>query len=142
MKNPSLYRALLKSARGFLAVTPMLLGVVLVIGLFDTLVSEEALRSLFSGNPLYDTLLGTAAGSISIGQPVASYVIGGELRDSGVSMYAVSAFIVSWVTVGVVQLPLEAGLFGRRFTVQRNILSVVLAVAVAVASVWTLRLFS
>ena len=142
MKNPSLYRAVLQSAKGFLAVTPMLLGVVLAIGLFDTLVSEETLRSLFTGNPLYDTLLGTAAGSISAGQPVASYVIGGELRDSGVSMYAVSAFIVSWVTVGVVQLPLEAGLFGRRFTVQRNILSVVLAVAVAVASVWTLRLFS
>ncbi len=142
METPSLYQAVKNAAKSFLAITPMLLGVVLMIGLFDTLVSEAALRSVFSGNPLYDTLIGAAAGSISVGQPVASYVIGGELRDSGVSMYAVSAFIVSWVTIGVVQLPLEARLFGLRFMVQRNILAFIFALIIAAASVETLRLFS
>jgi uncharacterized membrane protein YraQ (UPF0718 family) len=72
---------------------------------------------------------------------VASYVIGGELRDSGVSMYAVSAFIVSWVTIGLVQLPLERTLFGLRFTVQRNLLALIFALIVAVATVATLGLF-
>jgi uncharacterized membrane protein YraQ (UPF0718 family) len=58
METPSLCQAVKNAGKSFLAITPMLLGVVLMIGLFDTLVSEAALRSVFSGNPLYDTLIG------------------------------------------------------------------------------------
>ena len=137
VRQKSLIHSILKSANSFAMITPMLLGVILCIGLFETLVTEEMLRSLFGGNPVYDTLVGTLIGGVSVGQPVASYIIGGELLESGVSLYAVSAFIVSWVTIGVIQLPLERELFGTRFTLQRNLLSVLFAliVAAAVASI-------
>ena len=140
MPPPSLLQSILKAARGFLYMTPMLLGVILCMGLFQSYVTEEMLQTLFSGNPLADMVIGTAAGGVSIGQPVASYIIGGELLKSGVSLYAVAAFIVSWVTVGVVQLPLEQSLFGTRFTLKRNLLSLLFAILVAASTAATLEL--
>lgn len=141
MQKPSMYQSILKTARIFLSMMPMLLGVILLTGLFDTLVSQEMLHSVFSGNPIRDTLLGVFVGGVSVGQPVVSYIIGGELLQSGVSMYAITAFIISWVTLGIVQLPLELQFFGGRFTLQRNLLSFIFAIFVSVASVQALRFF-
>jgi hypothetical protein len=57
-------------------------------------------------------------------------------------MYAVTAFILSWVTLGFVQLPLEAKVLGTRFTLYRNILALIGTVLVSLATVATLRLIS
>jgi hypothetical protein len=57
-----------------------------------------------------------------------------------VSRRAVPALLVSWVTVGVVQLPAEALLLGRRFAIVRNLWCLAFAVAVAYLTVGTLRL--
>jgi uncharacterized membrane protein YraQ (UPF0718 family) len=119
---------------------PVVLAVVLLLGLVQTYVPRETLAGLFSGRPLSDTMLGALAGSVSAGNALTSYVVGGELLASGVSSYAVTAFIVSWVTVGVVQFPAEATILGRRFALVRNGTSFLLAVVVAVATVWTLQL--
>jgi uncharacterized membrane protein YraQ (UPF0718 family) len=100
-----------------------------------TFVTREMFSTVFTGNLLTDTLLGSVIGSVSAGNPITSYVIGGELLAEGVSMYAVAAFIVAWVTVGVVQLPAEAGILGRRFALVRNLVSFVLSLVVAIATV-------
>lgn len=136
-----LLQSMAKSAKGFALMSPMLLGVIFAIALFDTLISDAMLRALFTGEVLRDMGLAIVAGSVSIGQPVASYIIGGELLHSGVSLYAVAAFIVAWVTVGLVQLPLELSLFGSRFTWRRNLLSLLFACAVAAATAASTELF-
>ena len=123
-------------------ILPMLLAVIGLVGLFETLVTPEMLRTLFHGDALTDTLVGTAAGGVAIGQPFLSYIIGGELLQEGISRYAVTAFILSFVTLGVVQLPFEAQMFGMRFTVVRNLLAVAAAVVIAVLTVATLQVFS
>ena len=139
MKNDTFANTIMKSFKIFLNIVPMLLAVILSVGLFDTLVSPEMLASVFQGNMFYDTLIGTLVGGASVGQPVASYIIGGELLESGVSLYAIVALIVSWVTLGIVQLPLEQALFGRRFTLQRNLLGFIFAILVAITSVTVIK---
>ena len=42
------------------------------------------------------------------------------MLEGGVSLLAVTAFILTWVTVGVAMLPLEAKFLGKRFAVARN----------------------
>jgi hypothetical protein len=79
-------------------------------------------------------------GSITAGNPLAGYILGGELLAGGASLIAVTAMIVSWVTVGIVQLPAEALLLGRRFAMLRNLLSFLFAIAIAFLTVGTLRL--
>lgn len=142
MPEETFVRSIVKSFKSFLNIVPMLLAVILLVGLFDVLVSQEMLASVFQGNMFYDTLIGTLAGGVSVGQPVASYIIGGELLEGGVSLYATVALIISWVTLGVAQLPLEQALFGRRFTIQRNMLSFIFAMLVAIISVEIIKVFS
>jgi len=120
----------------------MLLAVVGLVGLFETYVTPQMLQSLFNGSPLYDTLIGTLSGGVSVGQPFLSYIIGGELLEEGISLYAVTAFILSFVTLGLIQLPLEYSLFGVRFTVVRNLLSLIFALLISWATVATVGLFS
>jgi len=120
-------------------IAPMLLGVIALVGLFKAYITPEMLHSLFNGSILHDILVGTAAGGVSVGQPFLSYIIGGELLEEGISLYGVTAFILSFVTLGLVQLPLEFSLFGARFTVMRNILSLIFAVIISFATAATLE---
>jgi len=130
-----------KNTLGSLAVViPMLIAVIGLVGLFETIITPEMLHSLFSGSTVKDTLIGTFAGGVSVGQPFLSYIIGGELLQEGVSLYAVTAFILSFVTLGVVQLPLEWSLFGARFTIMRNLLSLLFALLVSWVTVEILGL--
>lgn len=123
------------SARQFASLMPILIGVVLLIGLFNAFVSREFLASIFSGRPLLDTLWGACFGSILAGNPINSYVIGGELLKHGVSLFAVTALIITWVTVGLVQLPAEVAALGRKFALVRTAISFVMFTAVAALTV-------
>jgi len=120
----------------------MLLAVVALVGLFEVWVTPQMIQALFGGNAIYDTLVGAGIGGVAVGQPFLSYIIGGELLQEGISLYAVTAFILSFVTLGVVQLPLEIDIFGWRFTLLRNILAAIFSLVVAFATVLTLKLLS
>lgn len=139
-KQRNILTAFYKTLKNFGSALPMLLGVILLLGLFQTFVSKKMIFSIFSGNALTDTLIGAIFGSISAGNPITSYIIGGELLKDGVSLFAVTAFIVTWVTVGVIQLPAEAGILGKKFALKRNIISFFLAILVSIATVTTLTL--
>ena len=114
---------------------PILLGVLLLLGLVNTLVPKEFFSRIFTGNKMLDPLIGALFGSIAAGNPLTSYLIGGELLKNGISLIAVLAFIVSWVTVGTVQLPAESLMLGRRFALLRNGISLLMAIAIAVLAV-------
>jgi uncharacterized membrane protein YraQ (UPF0718 family) len=141
-QSPTFLKVLRKSGTSFFAMAPLLLGVIGLVGIFQVLVTPEMLASLFRGNILLDTLTGTMSGAVSAGNPIVSYLIGGELVEQGISLYAVSAFIISWVTLGLIQLPAEVEVFGGRFTLYRNILSFVFTMFIAVATTFTLQLLS
>jgi len=127
-----------KAFKSFGTTLPIMLGIILILGLFRTFVSKEMLLSVFTGDTFQSTFIGALIGSISTGNPVTSYIIGGELIKENVSLFAVTSFIVAWVTVGIIQLPAEAGILGRRFAFARNILSFILSILVSIATVKTL----
>ncbi len=138
--SPSISLDLLTNAfkntlKQFANILPMLIGVVLLIGLFNALVSKESLANIFIGNTALDTLAGTILGSAFAGNPVNSYIIGNELLELDVSLYAVTAFLMAWVTVGLIQLPAEIAALGKRFALWRNGLSFIMTVPIAVLTV-------
>ena len=114
---------------------PILLGVLLLVGLINTLVPKAFFSRVFTGNRLLDPLIGAVFGSVAAGSPLTSYVIGGELLNNGISLVAVLAFIISWVTVGAVQLPAESMMLGKSFALLRNGISLIMAVVIAVLTV-------
>ncbi len=141
-QRPAFRKVLQKSALAFLAMAPLLLGVIGLVGLFQAIVTPKMLATLFRGNSFFDTLLGTLIGSVAAGNPIVSYLIGGELLNNGISLYAVTAFILSWVTLGFVQLPAEVEVFGGEFTLYRNILSFIFTMLITVLTTLTLQVLS
>ncbi len=127
-----------KALKAFGTAFPVLLSVILLLGLFRSFVSSRMLSAVFTGELFQDTVIGSLIGSISGGNAVTSYVIGGELIKENVSLVAVTAFIVAWVTVGIIQFPAEAAILGKRFACVRNILSFILSILVSIATVKTL----
>ena len=137
-EKKSFQKSLKQAVLSFTSMMPMILSIVGLMGLFQAMVSRELLASLFTGDPVKDTLIGTVAGGIAVGQALVSYILGGELLEQGISIYAVTAFILAWVTLGIVQLPLEAEVLGLRFTIYRNILAFVSTILVSIGTVWTI----
>jgi predicted Fe-Mo cluster-binding NifX family protein len=123
--------ALKRSARQFASVFPVLLGVVMLVGLFKALVTKDTILSVLTGHPLLDTFFGAALGSISAGNPVNSYVIGDALLSAGVGLSAVTAVMLTWVSVGLVQLPAEISALGTRFAVCRTAAAFLVSVGAA-----------
>jgi len=136
----SLLGSFYKSLKSFAAALPVLLGVILLLGLFRMNVSAQFISSIFKGELLRDTIIGSLIGSVSAGNPITSYIIGAELLSEGVSLFAITAFIVAWVTVGVIQLPAEAAILGKRFAFARNLISFILAILVSMVVVMTLMI--
>ena len=134
-RGKQLTTASLKALRSFGVMVPVLLGVILLLGLFKIFITADMIAAVFTGIGWYDILIGALLGSISAGNPITSYIVGGELLDSGVSLFAVTAFIVAWVTVGILQLPAEMNALGKRFALLRTILSFAFALLVSAITV-------
>ena len=129
-----------KAIRSFGKSSPMLLGVILLLGLFRTYISTKRISAVFTGDLIGDTVMGSMAGSISTGNAAVGYIIGGELFQEHISLVAVTSFIAAWVTVGIIQLPAEAAILGKRFAYIRIVLSYILAILVSIFSVQTLMM--
>ena len=121
---------------------PILAGIVLLLGLVNTFLFNKIASSFFTTNWALDSLLGACLGSFFAGNPINSYIIGGELLEYGVSMFAVTALIISWVNVGLIQLPAEITALGWRFALVRNTASFILSIIIAIFTVTVLVLFS
>jgi uncharacterized membrane protein YraQ (UPF0718 family) len=136
----ALKTGLFKTTSMFLGILPVIIGVILLTGLLIELLPANTVAAWFGRNDFLDALTGAVAGSISAGHPFSSYLIGGELLAKGVSLVAVTAFLVSWVTVGSIQLPAESVMLGWRFALLRNLLCFLSSILVAVLTVATLGL--
>ena len=131
--------AVKQSARALWRAAPLILSVILLVGFMQAFLPPKVISSIFHHSIILDSFIGSSIGSILVGSPITSYVIGGELLSQGVSLTAVTAFIVAWVTVGIVQFPAEAVMLGRRFSILRNSLSFLFSTAVALITVAFLR---
>ncbi len=119
--------AFLKAAKSLLKSLPLILSTVMAVALLTVVIPDSFYRRLFNGHVLWDSLIGDLIGSLSAGNPVTSYILGGEFLKQGVSLAAVTAFIVAWVTVGLIQLPAESAILGKRFALFRNLTAFILA---------------
>ena len=139
MNKDKLKKAFAKSGKSLWNSTPILLGTILLISLVS-LIPKNLYTKVFTTHPLLNGVIGALIGSISAGNPITSYVLGGELLKEGIGLIAITAFLVSWVTVGIIQFPAEATILGRKFAIWRNISAFILSIIVAIVVVILLNI--
>lgn len=128
-RDPQKARDAIKAgAASLLSLLPLLVAIFALVGLFQEFFPPELIESVMGQeNRLVSLLVGGLAGAISIGPPLASYPIAGSLLSNGAWPPAVAAFIMSWISVGMVTLPFEASVFSWRFALLRNGLTLLMA---------------
>jgi len=139
-KRSKIKEAFLKTNKFFWNILPIILATMMLVNLVITLIPPSFYKKLFTKNFLIDSFIGSIIGSISAGNPITSYIIGGELVKDRISLVAITSFLVSWVTVGLIQLPAESMLLGRKFAVLRNITAFILSIIVAIITVFIYNL--
>jgi uncharacterized membrane protein YraQ (UPF0718 family) len=128
-------KSIIKSAKSLWKSFPIILSTILLISLISTLIPKTFYTTIFTKNIFLDSFIGTLIGSIFAGNPITSYIFAGELLKQGIGLIAVTAFIVSWVTVGIVQLPAEATILGKKFALLRNLTAFIFAIVVAILTI-------
>jgi len=128
-------RSAIRTAKSLWGILPILIAVLLIAALILQIIPQLMKSGLFGNSRLMDTLLAALIGSIATAQPIVSYIFGGELLKAGVDLMAVTALIVSWVTVGIVPFPAEAAALGTRFALWRNVWAFVVALVVSALTV-------
>jgi hypothetical protein len=128
-----------KSLSSIVYSLPLIVGILALVNLIS-LSLEDIYPRIFTGNLLLDPLIGALAGSASFGIPITSYIVGGELIKQGVSLLAVTAFIMAWTTVGLAMLPLEATHLGKQFAIKRNLLNFIFSLLIAILTILTLKI--
>jgi uncharacterized membrane protein YraQ (UPF0718 family) len=121
-----------KTAKGILGMLPIILGVILLVSIINIIIPQSMYTTFFTGNAWLDAVKGATLGSVLTGNPVTGYILGDGFVKAGVGLVAVTAFIVSWVTVGLVQLPAESVALGKYFAIYRNISAFVMSILVAI----------
>ena len=116
----------------FYVVMPVLIFVFVLMGLIQVYISRETIASILGQKSgalgiIYAELIG----SIALFLPPAVFPFGGYLHNNGASYGSIAGFVFTAILIGVTTLPLEFKLFGKRFTIARNIFTFVLAFFIA-----------
>ena len=121
--------------KSILNTLPIVFSMLFFVSIITNVVPKSFYKKLFNGNLFLDALIGDILGSFLMGNPITGYIIGNELLKSGISLIAVTTFLVAWVTVGFFQLPAEALFLGKRFAFFRNLSAFFMAIIVAIVTV-------
>ena len=122
--------ALAYAGRAGIGVTPPILALTAGVGLTMAVIPPAAIASLFHAHGAAGFFLLSGLGALlTIPAPVA-YPLAGSLFRMGASLPALASFITTLTMVGLLTAPLEVKAFGRRFTIIRQTLSLVLALLI------------
>lgn len=142
MEKQKLLNSFEKAGNSLLRMLPVVLGTVILVSLANAFIPKDFFREVFTGSIFLDSFIASGVGSVLAGNPLISYIIGGELLNQGVGLIPVTAFIIAWITVGVIQIPAESSILGKRFAITRNIITFILSIIAGITTYFVLNLFN
>lgn len=125
--------ALKIAARRFLNVLPAFLIMLILTSTALFLISDEAISTyLGNDNKFLAVIFASGLGSVTLMPGFIAFPLAGILLKKGVLYMVLSAFTTTLMMVGVLTYPLEKAYFGLKVTVIRNLISLLIALVVAV----------
>ena len=132
-KNRSkLKSSLSKGSKNLAKNSIRIFAIFMILGILQNFLSKETVGEFllkFSG--FKGIITGALTGSIMMGPVVTGYPIGDYLIKNGASYSLITAFLVSWVMIGLISVTFEYKYLGRRFTLARNIFAFLSALVIA-----------
>lgn len=109
-----------------------IVGILFIVGMFLTFVPVERIKGIVGQfGPAVETLIFAVFGGITLIPAFVAFPLAGALYSGGVNTVSVAAFLTTLTMVGLATFPLEKNNFGLKFTLYRNGLSFIFAIAIA-----------
>jgi len=121
------------AVKRLVSILPAFLTMLVLVSIVLFLVPDEVITDyLGASNKWVGVLLASFLGSITLMPGFIAYPLCGILLKKGVPYMVLSAFATTLMMVGVLTYPIEKEYFGIKVTVVRNVISVFIALVVAV----------
>jgi len=121
------------AARRFVNILPAFLIMLVLISIVLFLVPDKVIADyLGADNKFIGVLLASFIGSITLMPGFIAFPLAGILLKKGVLYMVLSAFTTTLMMVGVLTYPVEKEYFGMKVTILRNVISLFIALVVAV----------
>jgi len=127
-------KALQKAWMSFENILPQLLSVFVVIGFALAVLTPATISSLLgTDSGIFGILASLAIGAITLIPGFVAFPLAAALLKNGAGYAQVAAFVSSLMMVGIVTLPMEFKVFGRKAAIMRNVLALCFSFVVALA---------
>ena len=126
-------RGLRIALKRMLRIAPAFILMLILVSVVLFLFPEETIvRGLTSGGIWAATGIAGLLGSIALMPGFIAYPLCGVLRDHGIPFMVLSGFTTTLMMVGILSFPIEKAYLGTRVALIRNLLSLLIAVVVAI----------
>lgn len=116
----------------FLRILPVVFVIVIIIGLLLGFVPQSEITGIIGDQAGFGgVLVASLLGAVLYIPSLVSFPLAASLLESGASITAVAGFITTLTMIGVVTLPLEIKLLGKKFALLRNGISFIIAIIIA-----------
>jgi len=108
-------------------------SIFIIIGILQSFLSKENVSHFllrFSG--IKGILTGIFFGGIMMGPVATGYPIAAYILKNGGSISLVSAFLTSWVFIGIISISMEFRFLGKRFALLRNLFSIITIILISI----------
>jgi uncharacterized membrane protein YraQ (UPF0718 family) len=125
-------KAMKKGNKNLVQNSIRIFSIFLIIGILQNFLSPQKVGDFllnFSG--VKGIITGLFTGAIMMGPPASGYPIAQYLFENNASVSLVSSFLLSWVMIGIVFITYELQNFGKKFTIVRNLYSIISIIIIA-----------
>ena len=125
--------ALKKGWTSFENILPTILSVMALIGISLSVIDERLIANFIGPESgVIGILVAIGIGSITMMGGFIAFPLGGTLLLKGAGISQIAGFISSLMMVGFLTIPLEEKYWGRKTTILRNFLGIVISFIVAI----------
>jgi len=121
------------AVRRFINIFPAFLTMIVLVSIVLFLIPDEVISNYLGGsNKFIGVILASFFGSITLMPGFIAFPLGGILLKEGVAYMVLASFTTTLMMVGILTIPIEKAYFGIRVTIIRNVMSLFIALIVAV----------
>ncbi len=116
--------ALIRAFHSFVRILPGFLATLILMSTVLTFLPPSAIAGLIGERSgVWGVALAAVVGSIAVIPGFIVFPLASSLLDAGAGMLQVALLVSTLMTVGLLDIPIEAGYFGRRASLLRNSLA-------------------
>ncbi len=124
--------ALKKAWKSFENILPQLLAVMIIIGFALAVLSPQTIsRVIGSESGMIGMIVAALIGSITLIPGFVAFPLAAALLENGAGYMQITAFVSTLMMVGVITIPMETNVLGKKLTLTRNIAAFAFSIAAA-----------